>query len=408
MLDDARLFRRQDIRPQHQRGCLHRREQVMVYNSRTLPLVVLLFLLASSAAAAAPEASPADAWPLARGTPGGTGVAGSALAEKLTLAWTFTPENKGSDKQGFQAGAAIAGGAVYVGSTAGMLYSVDLATGRKNWEYDSKSDFKTTPAVRDGRVYIGDQDGVFHCVEAATGKRLWKFACEDKIDSPAAFYRDRVLFGSEDSNVYCLDAAGNVVWKFDHGGPGPLPGDRIGQSRLLCRLQRQSLCGGPGQGDYARQNTDRRPHRLRRGLCEGPRLRGQRGQPIPGDRSGEERRRLALSGPGASDAVSLVGRGDGRRRLCRLARQEAARLRSADWPAALGVRDARHGRQLARGGRLRGSSSVRRTGGFTALDRRSGKEVWRYDAGGKIYASPAVAAGRLVIGSDVGKLYCFK
>ncbi len=187
----------------------------MVYNSRTLPLVVLLFLLASSAAAAAPEASPADAWPLARGTPGGTGVAGSALAEKLTLAWTFTPENKGSDKQGFQAGAAIAGGAVYVGSTAGMLYSVDLATGRKNWEYDSKSDFKTTPAVRDGRVYIGDQDGVFHCVEAATGKRLWKFACEDKIDSPAAFYRDRVLFGSEDSNVYCLDAAGNVVWKCD-------------------------------------------------------------------------------------------------------------------------------------------------------------------------------------------------
>ncbi len=43
-----------------------------------------------------------------------------------------------------------------------------------------------------------------------------------------------------------------------------------------------------------------------------------------------------------------------------------------------------------------------------ALDRRTGKEVWRYDAGGKIYASPAVAAGRLVIGSDVGKLYCFK
>ena len=41
------------------------------------------------------------------------------------------------------------------------------------------------------------------------------------------------------------------------------------------------------------------------------------------------------------------------------------------------------------------------------LDRQSGKEVWRYDAGGKISASPAVASGRLVIGSESGHLYCF-
>jgi outer membrane protein assembly factor BamB len=33
--------------------------------------------------------------------------------------------------------------------------------------------------------------------------------------------------------------------------------------------------------------------------------------------------------------------------------------------------------------------------------------VWRYAAGGKILASPAIAAGRLVIGSDAGDLYCF-
>jgi outer membrane protein assembly factor BamB len=42
-----------------------------------------------------------------------------------------------------------------------------------------------------------------------------------------------------------------------------------------------------------------------------------------------------------------------------------------------------------------------------ALDIRSGKELWRFDAGGPIIASPAVAAGRLVIGTTRGELYCF-
>jgi eukaryotic-like serine/threonine-protein kinase len=46
-------------------------------------------------------------------------------------------------------------------------------------------------------------------------------------------------------------------------------------------------------------------------------------------------------------------------------------------------------------------------GRIYGLDRRSGKEVWRYEAGGKISASPAVAAGRLVIGNTRGALYCF-
>ncbi len=46
-------------------------------------------------------------------------------------------------------------------------------------------------------------------------------------------------------------------------------------------------------------------------------------------------------------------------------------------------------------------------GRIYGLDRRTGKEVWRYEAGGKFIASPAVATGRLVIGSDSGHLYCF-
>ena len=98
--------------------------------------------------------SPPDAWPVARGTASACGVAGGTLPDRPQLLWTFTVEN-----QGFQAGAAISGGSVYVGSTSGTLYALDLATGKKRWEFAGKSSYKTAPAVRDGRVYLGDQDG---------------------------------------------------------------------------------------------------------------------------------------------------------------------------------------------------------------------------------------------------------
>jgi hypothetical protein len=40
------------------------------------------------------------------------------------------------------------------------------------------------------------------------------------------------------------------------------------------------------------------------------------------------------------------------------------------------------------------------------LDIASGKSVFEFEAGGPLTASPAIAAGRLVIGSLDGKLLC--
>ena len=80
--------------------------------------------------------------------------------------------------------------------------------------------------------------------------------------------------------------------------------------------------------------------------------------------------------------------------------------RSAIRPAALGIYHAGHGRQLA--GRRRQPRFFRLPGRADLRPRSQvGQGSWRYDAGGKIIASPAVAGGRLVIGSDSGRLYCF-
>jgi outer membrane protein assembly factor BamB len=46
-------------------------------------------------------------------------------------------------------------------------------------------------------------------------------------------------------------------------------------------------------------------------------------------------------------------------------------------------------------------------GGIAALEVATGEPAWRFDAGGGFSGGAAVAAGRLVIASDDGTVWCF-
>jgi outer membrane protein assembly factor BamB len=46
-------------------------------------------------------------------------------------------------------------------------------------------------------------------------------------------------------------------------------------------------------------------------------------------------------------------------------------------------------------------------GRLYGLSVATGRKEWEFDAGAALTASPAIAAGRIVIGSTDGALYCF-
>ncbi|HZS61191.1 MAG TPA: PQQ-binding-like beta-propeller repeat protein, partial [Gemmatimonadaceae bacterium] len=136
---------------------------------------------------------------------------------------------------------AIEGQTVYVGSTDGKLYAVDLGHGNLRWKFSSGARITSSPAIADGVVYVVSYDGNLYAVDATTGQQRWKFATEgerrfegthlhgimpvaerqpDPFDvflSSPAVYDGAVYFGSGDGHVYAVDTSGKLRWKYQAG-----------------------------------------------------------------------------------------------------------------------------------------------------------------------------------------------
>ena len=118
----------------------------------------------------APAAGPADAWPQFRRDARLTGVASGALPPTLRELWSFEAGDA------IDSSAAIADGMVYVGSHAGHLVGLDLATGAAKFKYAAGAEIgESSPAVANGIVYVGDLSGTVHAVGAADGQKKWTF-----------------------------------------------------------------------------------------------------------------------------------------------------------------------------------------------------------------------------------------
>ena len=141
--------------------------------------VLLLTALAAGlrlAAAESPAAAAAGAdWPMFHGSPALLGVAPGTLEDNPVLLWTFKTEGP------VRSSPAIVSGRVFVGSSDGRLYAIDIATGKKVWAFKTEGEVEASPLVRGGRVFVGSSDGALYAVDAASGKLLWKYVTGDKI-----------------------------------------------------------------------------------------------------------------------------------------------------------------------------------------------------------------------------------
>ncbi|MFC1746986.1 PQQ-binding-like beta-propeller repeat protein [Candidatus Neomarinimicrobiota bacterium] len=133
-------------------------------------------------------------------------MAQGEVPENLGLLWSFKTESwvNSSPVIGF--------GNVYIGSSDGKVYAINLLDGNQVWEFNTGDDVDAPPLILDGAIYVGNLSGEFFSLDAQTGSVLWEYQCGNSIYGSANWVLDpesrkkMILVGSYDNRLYCFDA----------------------------------------------------------------------------------------------------------------------------------------------------------------------------------------------------------
>ena len=370
-------------------------------NRKSLIILACSILLGIICTPVTAQDTPADNWAQFRGNPRLTGVSGSAVPDSLKQIWTYEAGDS------IESSAAIVGGTVLIGSQKGELVSLSLDNGQVYWKYSTGAPIgESSPAYGNGVVYIGDLSGVLHAVNAPDGKRLWTFKSGNEIKSSPVVVGDRVLIGSYDENLYCLSTRnGSVLWKVKTNGPvHSTPSIMNGMAFIAgCDEMFRAIRISDGKemftvssGSYTGASPALRLGNAYYGTFDNEVLGVSLTQHKIMWRYQHPTRKFPFYSSAAvtQDRVVVGGR-DKMVHGLNLAGKNvwtfATRARVESSPA------------IAGGKVFVGSNDGR----FYVLSLSNGNKLWEFTAGAPLSASPAIANGRIVIGSQDGKLYCF-
>jgi outer membrane protein assembly factor BamB len=365
---------------------------------RLLTTLILLVLVAVPALA---QETPADNWSQFRGNQSLTGVSQSNVPTSLKQLWTYEAGDS------IESSAAIVGGTVFIGSQKGELVALSLENGSVYWKFPTGNPIgESSPAYNNGAVYIGDLGGWLNAINATDGKKLWAFKANGEIKSSPVVIGDRVLIGSYDENLYCLSArTGSLLWKFKTNGPvHSTPGIADGMAFIAgcdelfraIRISDGKEVFNVSSGAYTGASPALRDGLAFYGTFDNEVLGVNLAQrKIDWRYEHPERKFPFYSSAAVTSTRVVVGGRDKMVHGLTLAGKAAwtfpTRARVESSPAIAG------GRVFV------GSNDGR----FYVLNLSTGAELWEFNAGAPLSASPAIANGRIVIGSQDGRLYCF-
>ena len=126
----------------------------------------------------------------------------------------------------------IAGDSAYILPGGGSVYSMDLSTGTKNWEYRLERSVTGTPVSSNGNVLVLVDDSIapytfhsLHALDAATGSLNWLYRPGEALTNPTV--SNGSIYVPSHVKLVSLDALkGSPNWQAGYGSIcGPLTGD---------------------------------------------------------------------------------------------------------------------------------------------------------------------------------------
>jgi eukaryotic-like serine/threonine-protein kinase len=365
---------------------------------RLLKTLILIICLAVNVLA---QETAAENWSQFRGNQSLTGVSQSNVPNSLKPLWTYEAGDS------IESSAAIVGGTVFVGSQKGDLVALSLENGSVYWKFSTGAAIgESSPAYSNGVVYIGDLNGWINALNASDGRKIWAFKTNGEIKSSPVVVGDQVLIGSYDENLYCLRArTGTLAWKFKTNGPvHSTPGIADGMAFIAgcdelfraIRIADGKEVFNVSSGAYTGASPALKDGSAFYGTFDNEVLSVNLAQKQIAWRYEHPQRKFPFYSSAAvtSDRVVIGGRDKmvhGLTLQGKMVWTFATRARVESSPA------------IADGRVFVGSNDGR----FYVLSLSNGTKLWEFDAGAPLSASPAIANGKIVIGSQDGRLYCF-
>ncbi|MCL0055533.1 PQQ-binding-like beta-propeller repeat protein [Dehalococcoidia bacterium] len=115
----------------------------------------------------------------------------------------------------------VSDGIVYMGTYSGNLMALELRSGAVIWLLATGSPIDSAPAMNKSKVIVASREGTIYCLNRGTGSLHWKFSTDSPIYAPLTIHNEWVFAGGLDGHIYALDIeTGDQLWRY--GGSGSL------------------------------------------------------------------------------------------------------------------------------------------------------------------------------------------
>lgn len=352
----------------------------------------------------------------------------------LRLRWSFRSreseeriESFALTSDGFSP-ATVHAGVVYAGANDGWVYAMRSGNGKLLWEYFTGGAVEGAPQFAGGRVVVGSMDGHLRSLEARFGTLVWKTKFGVRIWNEIAYGGmrssplidgGRIFMGACDGVYRAIDLdSGRILWETDGGGVGAMSSPALWNGTLfvghdgvknthLFALDPASgavrwrfpvpsqIFSTPAVADGVVYVHVRNDHVYALRAADGS-LVWKTPAALPEEPWRQVWMNPSKSSPAVARGRVFVGIG---KDLVALDRATGRVL----WKAATGGKV--DSSPLVVGETVYVGSDDRV---FSALAAGDGRKVWSFETGGRISSSPTSADGLVVIGASDGVLYAFE
>lgn len=296
-----------------------------------------------------------------------------------------------------------------------------------SWKFYADAPVRSTVAVVNNSIYFGSSKGIFYCLNKNTGKAKWIFKPGYAINSSAAYHNSNVFFSDNQQSLYSLSSSsGKMNWKaslgtsksypwaFDYfySSPTIVDGHILIGSKDGCVYNIDELTGritwkfkteGIVRSTPAIANDivyvgDTEGNLFAIDLKNGvQKWRFEiEGHNLQNEKFGFDRRAIIAAPVIAGNKVIVGGRDGFLYAVDKITGKQVWRIdHEVSWViSAVAVKDNYV---------VTGTSD----GHFVqAVDLNTGKELWKYHSINAVWSSPIIDGDKVYIGSHEGVLYC--